>query len=146
MSQTKVLTKPSAVFSVTPKQLRTFFRVLSTTTKGRGVKQRGRIRILTETPKKEELEQMAESKKDLRRKLSPPFQRKQEILSVVDKGEDIEDELQECLFMDDSSDESLRLRKLEPDNLLSVNILAADDFVAAIFFVGKEIFFILPML
>jgi hypothetical protein len=51
---------PSVVFSVTPEQLRPFPRVPPTATMGRRVKQRGKTRILTETPEKEELKKNGE--------------------------------------------------------------------------------------
>ena len=93
---------------------------------GRGVKQRGKTRILTETPEKEELEQMVKNRKRSQKKVVTSLPEKARKPRATDRGEDSEDELQECLFMDDSSDESLNLGETEPDDLFDVKVIAAN--------------------
>ncbi|KAK2726049.1 hypothetical protein QYM36_000493 [Artemia franciscana] len=123
--------EPFVVFFVTPEQPRPYPRVPPTTTKVRGVEQIGRTRTLTETTEKEKLGRMVESRKKPQKEVAATLPKK------AKDFEDIEDELQECLFMDDVSDESLCLGEIEPDTLFNVNILTADDFVLVIFIVGK---------
>jgi hypothetical protein len=104
---------------------------------GRGVKQRGKKRILTETPVKEELEQMVKNRKRSQKKVVTTLPNKAKKPRPTDRGEDSEDELQEFLFVDDSSDESLNLGETEPDDVFDVNVLAANDFVLVKFVIRK---------
>ena len=62
---------------------------------------------------------------------------------MADRCEDFEDKLQECLFVNGSSNDSLNLGEVEPNNLYNIHSSVADEFVLVIFVVGNRNVFIL---